>query len=284
VLPPYHSLLRLTPRNLTPLPPLRYAIAIFTFCARSLTAPLLFIQYSSTEKVKALKPYQDEIKERYPNNEKMQSVLTSRLFEDTEVNPLAGCLPTLSQIPIFIALYRSILSLVQQNLLDEKFLWLPSLAGPQYGTGRGVGWLTDGWVNDIPALGWHDTIAFCVIPLVLVLSQATTQAIMTPAPDPDEKLDAGTQRTQRILKYLPLVIGASCAIAGGGGGGTGAASLEPVARPARPASTPRASQPRPRPHPQAGSPPTSRPASECTGSPPTPSQRASRWRSSSTTR
>jgi YidC/Oxa1 family membrane protein insertase len=41
------------------------------------------------------------------------------------VNPLAGCLPALAQIPIFIGLYRSLLNLASDNVLDEPFLWLP---------------------------------------------------------------------------------------------------------------------------------------------------------------
>ena len=43
------------------------------------------------------------------------------------MNPLAGCLPTLVQIPVFIGLYRSVLQLAQKDLLEESFLWIPSL-------------------------------------------------------------------------------------------------------------------------------------------------------------
>jgi membrane protein insertase Oxa1/YidC/SpoIIIJ len=48
------------------------------------------------------------------------------------VNPLAGCLPTLVQIPVFIGLYRSVLQLAQKDLLEESFLWIPSLQVPLY--------------------------------------------------------------------------------------------------------------------------------------------------------
>ncbi len=46
------------------------------------------------------------------------------------VNPLAGCLPTLATIPVFIGLYRALTLAAQDNLLDQDFFWIPSLSGP----------------------------------------------------------------------------------------------------------------------------------------------------------
>ena len=50
--------------------------------------------------------------------------------QEENVNPLAGCLPTLVQIPVFIGLYRSVLQLAQKDMLEESFLWIPSLQVP----------------------------------------------------------------------------------------------------------------------------------------------------------
>jgi hypothetical protein len=55
------------------------------------------------------------------------------LYKENEVNPLAGCLPSFLQIPIFIGLYRAVLTLAKDGALDEPFLFLPSLEGPTYG-------------------------------------------------------------------------------------------------------------------------------------------------------
>ncbi len=53
------------------------------------------------------------------------------------VNPLAGCLPTLATIPIFIALYSSLTNVANDGLLDTQgFYFIPSLAGG-WGAGRG---------------------------------------------------------------------------------------------------------------------------------------------------
>ena len=62
-----------------------------------------------------------------------------KLYADNQVNPLAGCLPSLAQIPIFIGLYRSVLALAKEDKLEESFLWLPSLEGPVADYTKGTG-------------------------------------------------------------------------------------------------------------------------------------------------
>lgn len=191
------------------------AIMLFTIGCRGATLPLLWVQYSSQEKMKAMQPYILEIKERYkdPNT---QNLMIAKLYEDTDSNPLAGCLPALVQIPIFIALYRSILNLANDNLLEEPFLWLPSLEGPtlteqlQLPNGRGLQWLSEGWHGSFldgtlePFLGWDDTLSYLAIPIFLTLSQILTMRIMSPSQESD---DPTVQRTQAILKYIPFMIG-----------------------------------------------------------------------------
>lgn len=54
-----------------------------------------------------------------------------------------------------------------------------------------------------PPLGWHDTVAYLVLPVLLVVSQVVSQKIMTPQTD-----DPQQQQTQKILQFLPLLIGA----------------------------------------------------------------------------
>lgn len=125
----------------------------------------------------------------------------AELYQTNNVNPLAGCIPSLVQIPVFIGLYRAVLDLATENALDESFLWLPSLEGPTYGTdpSKGSAWLFDNWVNGAPSLGWEQTAAFLVLPIFLVISQFASMEIMTP------KEQKETQPA--FLKVLPLMIG-----------------------------------------------------------------------------
>ena len=56
--------------------------------------------------------------------------------------------------------------------------------------------------NGQPPLGWHDTIAYLILPILLVVSQFVSQKIMTPQTD-----DPQQQQTQKYLQFLPLLIG-----------------------------------------------------------------------------
>jgi len=69
------------------------------------------------------------IQARYQSNPEVMQREMSALYSSNNVNPLAGCLPSIVQIPIFIGLYRALLKLSTDNLLNEPFLWLPNLEG-----------------------------------------------------------------------------------------------------------------------------------------------------------
>jgi YidC/Oxa1 family membrane protein insertase len=70
---------------------------------------------------------------------------TARLYKQAGVNPLAGCLPTLATLPVWIGLYRALSNVANDGLLTEGFFWIPSLAGPTTiaarQNGSGVSWL-----------------------------------------------------------------------------------------------------------------------------------------------
>merc|ERR1719291_711454 len=85
----------------------------------------------------------------------------AEVYQNEGVNPLAGCIPAIIQLPVFIGLYRAVLSLAKENKLDESFLWLPSLEGPTYGAdpASGSDWILKGWEGGVPTLGWEDTLA-----------------------------------------------------------------------------------------------------------------------------
>jgi YidC/Oxa1 family membrane protein insertase len=173
--------------------------------------------------MKALRPYITQIQEKFKNNENAKNQAVGRLYEDAEQNPLAGCLTSLLQLPIFLGLYRGIRLLALDGEIQEPFLWIPSLQGPVTAETdyRGLDWLLKGWVENpdaatnggflfTPSLGWETTLAFLVMPVVLVLLQTATMRSLAP-PAPDDGMDQAAKetmdRTQSILKFLPLMIG-----------------------------------------------------------------------------
>ena len=200
-------------------PPLRMAgieqtwgpsIFLFTAGVRACLIPFSISQNKSTEYNKALKPFQKKIKEKY-SDKNMQNKAISKLYEDAKQNPLAGCITSFAQIPIFLGLYRSVTRLAAEGRLDEPFLWIPTLEGPvgEYNNYRGMQWLTENWVDGHPSLGWEGTIPFLIMPVVLVLMQSATMRVLQPPPDMDASDEEREQMesTQGYLKFLPLMIG-----------------------------------------------------------------------------
>lgn len=163
----------------------------------------------------ALKPYVSEINEKFKNNDEAKNRAIGKLYEDAQQNPLSGCLLSLAQLPVLLGLYRGIRNLAQDGVLNERFLWIPSLEGPvSPPLYRGMDWLTQGW-NTIdgtptPPLGWETTISFLIMPVLLVLGQSLTMRVLAPPVD-DENMSAeekkSAETSQLVLKFLPLMIG-----------------------------------------------------------------------------
>ncbi|EYU30592.1 hypothetical protein MIMGU_mgv1a006893mg [Erythranthe guttata] len=131
---------------------------------------------------------------------------TARLYKLAGINPLAGCLPTLATIPIWIGLYRALSNVADEGLLTEGFFWIPSLSGPTTiaarQTGSGTSWLFP-FIDGHPPLGWSDTLAYLVLPVLLVISQYVSIQIM----QPPQSNDPNVKTSQAITKLLPLMIG-----------------------------------------------------------------------------
>jgi YidC/Oxa1 family membrane protein insertase len=174
----------------------------FTIAVKLLTFPLTKVQIESTTKMQAIAPAAKVLQEKYKERDpaRLNSEL-QKLYQDNQVNPLAGCIPAIAQIPLFIGLYRSLLNLANDDVLSESFLFLPSLEGPVRSYTEGIGWLTE-WQNGAPRLGWTDTLSYLVLPVVLVASQYASTALLTPKTD-----DPAQAQSQQILKFLPLMIG-----------------------------------------------------------------------------
>lgn len=183
-----------------------FAIILLTLIVKAATLPLTKQQVESTLAMQNLQPKIKAIQERYAGNQERIQLETSRLYTQAGVNPLAGCLPTLATIPVWIGLYQALSNVANEGLLTEGFLWIPSLGGPTSiaarQSGSGISWLFP-FVDGHPPLGWHDTAAYLVLPVLLILSQYVSMEIMKPPQtnDPTQK------NTLLIFKFLPLMIG-----------------------------------------------------------------------------
>jgi YidC/Oxa1 family membrane protein insertase len=101
------------------------AIIIFTVLLKTVLLPLTVKSIRSTAAMQELQPKIKELQKKYAKDRNQLTQETMRLYQEYRINPMAGCLPMLIQIPIFFGLYFAVRDL---SRTAGDFLWLPSLA------------------------------------------------------------------------------------------------------------------------------------------------------------
>lgn len=105
------------------------AIILLTVIVRGLMFPVAQKQFASMAAMKAVQPKMKEIQERFKDDKQRQQQEIMQLYKDEKVNPLAGCLPLVLQIPIFFALYKVLVLAIEMR--HEPFiLWIKDLSAP----------------------------------------------------------------------------------------------------------------------------------------------------------
>jgi YidC/Oxa1 family membrane protein insertase len=105
------------------------AIMLLTLLVKATLFPVTYKSVLSMRKMQLLKPQLDALKTRFPDDRERQNMEQMKLFREKGVNPLGGCLPTLLQMPVWLALYRTLWSAV--DLYHQSFLWIPDLTAKE---------------------------------------------------------------------------------------------------------------------------------------------------------
>lgn len=111
------------------------AVLALTIIVRTLILPLMIKQYKNTKAMQALQPEMQKIRQKYKDDPRKQQEEMMKLYQEHQVNPLAGCLPLIVQMPIFIALYNSIYmnsAIREHTFLGLKLGLAPSSPGAQW--------------------------------------------------------------------------------------------------------------------------------------------------------
>jgi YidC/Oxa1 family membrane protein insertase len=104
-----------------------FAIILLTLILKLVTWPLSQKSYVSMQRMKDIKPKLDELKQKFGNDRQKFAQEQMALMKREGVNPFAGCLPMLIQIPIWMGLYGAILGSVE--LYREPLgLWVTDLS------------------------------------------------------------------------------------------------------------------------------------------------------------
>ena len=109
------------------------SIVVVTIIIRFIILPLMIQQTRNSKAMQALQPEMQKLREKYSSkDQKTQQKLqqeTMALFQKHGVNPLAGCLPLLIQMPILFGFYHAIMR--TEEIATHNFLWF-SLGSPDY--------------------------------------------------------------------------------------------------------------------------------------------------------
>ena len=104
------------------------AIIALTLIVRALMFPIAQKGFASMAEMKAIQPKMKALQEKYKDDKQKQQQEVMALYKKEGVNPLAGCLPMLLQIPIFFALYKVLYLAIEMRHRD--FLWIDDLSAP----------------------------------------------------------------------------------------------------------------------------------------------------------
>jgi YidC/Oxa1 family membrane protein insertase len=105
------------------------AILIVTVLIKAAFFPLANKSYASMAKMKAVQPQMAALRERYPDDKAKQQQELMALYKKEKINPVAGCLPVVIQIPVFFSLYKVLFVTIEMRHAPF-FGWIHDLSAP----------------------------------------------------------------------------------------------------------------------------------------------------------
>jgi YidC/Oxa1 family membrane protein insertase len=104
------------------------SIILLTMTVRTLLFPLTWKTIKSGAQMRKIKPEIDALNEKFKDDAQQKQLATMELWRKHGVNPLAGCLPMLVQMPVWFALYTALQTAAE--LYHTPFLWFRDLSAP----------------------------------------------------------------------------------------------------------------------------------------------------------
>lgn len=145
-----------------------WSIIALTFIIKLAFFRLSATSYKSMANMRRLQPKMLELRERFGDDRQKMSQATMELYKKEKINPLGGCLPILVQMPVFIALYWTLMESVE--LRHAPFML---------------------WIKDLSAMD-----PYFVLPLIMGASMWFQQKLNPAPPDPMQA---------KIMQWMPIV-------------------------------------------------------------------------------
>ncbi len=194
---------------------LGFSIIVLTIVIRIVLYPLTGYQLKATKKMQDLTPHINRLKEKHKNDAKTLQAETMKLYKEFGVNPLAGCLPLLIQLPLIYALYQVLQDVVKYNITQINgvlYSFIPKLSRPWDLTFFGLP-LAQNPSNLVTTLG----PIILIVPIATGVFQFIQTKMMLPAnikaqdgklvkKDEKKKEDFATAFQSQSLYIFPIMI------------------------------------------------------------------------------
>jgi YidC/Oxa1 family membrane protein insertase len=144
------------------------AIILLTVVVKTLLFPLSAASFRSMAKMRKLQPEMARLKERFGDDKQQFSQAMMELYKKEGANPLGGCFPILLQMPVFLALYWTLMESVE---LRQAPFFL--------------------WIHDLSVMD-----PYFVLPILMGASMFLTQMMQPEPPDPTQA---------KVMKMMPIM-------------------------------------------------------------------------------
>jgi YidC/Oxa1 family membrane protein insertase len=171
------------------------AILLLTVTIKLLFLPLANRSYRAMSKMKALAPEMTKLRERYKEDKAKLNTEMMALYKREKVNPAAGCLPIVVQIPVFFSLYKVLFVTIEMRHAPF-FGWIRDLSSPDPTSVLNLFGLLPWAVPDLSHLGPLHYLSIGIWPIIMGVTMFLQQKLNPAPPDPVQA---------RIFMLLPVI-------------------------------------------------------------------------------
>jgi YidC/Oxa1 family membrane protein insertase len=169
------------------------AILIVTVLVKALFFPLANKSYASMAKMKAVQPQMAMIKERYADDRVKQQQAMMELYRKEQINPIAGCLPMVIQVPVFFSLYKVLFTTIEMRHAPF-YGWIHDLSSADPTNVFTLFGLIPWNLSALPVLGGF--LLLGAWPLIMGVTMWVQMKLNPAPPDPTQQV---------IFNWMPII-------------------------------------------------------------------------------
>ncbi len=169
------------------------AILMVTVLLKILFFPLANKSYASMAKMKAVQPQMQALRERYPDDKVKQQQELMEIYKREKINPVAGCLPIVIQIPVFFALYKVLFVTIEMRHAPF-FGWIKDLSAADPTNLFTLFGFLHYDPTQVPVIGHY--LVLGIWPLIMGVTMWFQMKLNPAPPDPAQKM---------IFDWMPVI-------------------------------------------------------------------------------